>query len=91
MHLPNLAACRKTLFFDKLHAVQGCTAIFNGCKPSKMGAFRKPRFSIGDGEKAMNGFFTNLLADPSSLICDSMLIPCTSTNPKSESIRLTDS
>jgi hypothetical protein len=34
---------------------------FNGCKPLKMGAIRKPRFSDSDVEKAMDGFFNNLL------------------------------
>ncbi len=47
-----------------LLAVQGCTAIFDGCKPLKMGAIRKPRFSDGDVEKAMDGFFNNLLDLP---------------------------
>lgn len=40
-----------------LRAVQGCTAILDGCKPLKMGTIRKPRFSNGDVEKAMDGFF----------------------------------
>jgi hypothetical protein len=40
--------------------VQGCTSIFDGCKPLKMGVFRKPRFSKDDVEKAMEGFFNNL-------------------------------
>jgi hypothetical protein len=34
------------------------TDIFDGCKPLKMGAIRKPRFSDGDVEKAMDGFST---------------------------------
>jgi len=51
-----LAACLKTLFFDRLRTVQGCTviwasqgcnAIFDGCKPLKMGAIRKPRCQTG--------------------------------------------
>ena len=50
-------------FFDKLRAIQGCIAIFDGCKPLKMGVFRKPRFSKDDVEKAMEGFFNNLLDD----------------------------
>ena len=33
---------------------------FHGCKPLKMGAIRKPRFSDGDFEKAMDGFFKTL-------------------------------
>ena len=54
------------------------TDIFDGCKPLKMGAIRKPRCqtgglnaaerrdarerrSDGDVEKAMDGFFNNLL------------------------------
>ncbi len=37
------------------------TDIFDGCKPLKMGAIRKPRFLDGDVEKAMDGFFNNLL------------------------------
>ena len=36
-------------------------AIFDGYKPLKMGVFRKPRFSKYDVEKAMEGFFNNLL------------------------------
>ena len=49
---------QETLFFYRLRAVHGCTAIFGGCKPPKMGAIRKPRFSNGDAEKAMDGFFS---------------------------------
>jgi hypothetical protein len=56
----SLAASRKNLFFDKLRAVQGCTAIFDGCKPLKMGAIRKPRFWMVR-EKAMDDFFNRLL------------------------------
>jgi biopolymer transport protein ExbB len=41
------AVCRKTPFFDKLRAVRGCTGIFDGCKPLKMGAIRKPRCRTG--------------------------------------------
>jgi len=51
-----LAACPKTLFFDRLRTVQGCTVIFDGCKPLKMGVIRKPRFSNCDVEKATDGF-----------------------------------
>jgi hypothetical protein len=51
----------KTLFFDKLLAVQGRTAIFDGCKLLKMGVFRKPRFLKDDVKKAMEGFFNSLL------------------------------
>jgi len=51
-----LVTRQKTLFFYRLLAVQGCTAIFSGCKPLKMGAIRKPRFSNCDVEKAMDGF-----------------------------------
>jgi len=39
-----------------LRAVHGCTAIFGGCKPSKMGAIRKSHFSNGDVDKTKNGF-----------------------------------
>jgi hypothetical protein len=56
-----LAACSKTLIFGKQLAVQGRTAIFNGCKLLKMGVFRKPRFSKDDVEKAMEGFFNRVL------------------------------
>jgi hypothetical protein len=41
------------LFFDRLRAVHGCTAIFIGGKPLKMIANRKPRFSGGYVEIAM--------------------------------------
>ena len=44
-----------------LRAVQGCTAIFNSCKLLKMGVFRKPRFSKGDVENAIDGFFNRLI------------------------------
>ena len=37
------------------------TDILDGCKPLKMGAIRKPRFSDCDVEKTMDGFFNNLL------------------------------
>ena len=55
----------KNEFFNKLRAVQGCTAIFIGCKPLKMLANRKPRFSVGDVEIALveivnDGFFNRL-------------------------------
>ena len=45
---------------NKLLAVQGCTVIFDGCKPVKMGVFRKPRFSKDDVEKVMDDFFNSL-------------------------------
>jgi hypothetical protein len=56
----------KNSFFDKLRAVHGCIAIFIGCKPLKMLANRKPRFSVGYVEIAMveigmDGFFNRLL------------------------------
>jgi hypothetical protein len=35
--------------------------IFDGCKPLKMGVFRKPRFSKDDVEKVTDGFFNKLL------------------------------
>jgi hypothetical protein len=35
------------MFFGKLLAVQGRTAIFDGCKLLKMGVFRKPRCRTG--------------------------------------------
>ena len=44
-----------------MRAVQGRTVIFDVCKPSQMGVFRKPRFSKDDVEKAMEGFFNRLL------------------------------
>jgi len=50
------------MFFNSQRAVQGCTAIFKGRKPLKMGAIRKPRFSDGEAEKAMDGFFSSLPA-----------------------------
>ncbi len=50
------------MFFGMLLAVHGFSAIFVGCKPLKMGAIRKSRFSNGDVEKAMDGFFNNVLA-----------------------------
>jgi hypothetical protein len=46
-------------FFDKLRAVQG-DRHFDGCKPFKMGVFRKPRFSKDDVEEAFHGFFNIL-------------------------------
>ena len=49
------------MFFGRRRAVQGCPAIFDGCKPEKMGAIRKPRFSNGEVEKVMDGFFNTLL------------------------------
>ena len=54
----------KNSFFNRLCAVHGCTAIFTGCKPLKMLANRKPRFSVGYVEIAMDGFFNILLAAP---------------------------
>jgi hypothetical protein len=56
----------ENLFFNRLRAVHGCTAIFTGCKPLNMLANRKPRFSVGYVEKAMveigmDGFFNRLL------------------------------
>jgi hypothetical protein len=51
----------KNSFFDRLRAVQGRTAIFIGCKALKMLANRKPRFSVGYVEIAMDGFFNRLL------------------------------
>ena len=35
------------MFFGRRLAVQGCPAIFDGCKPEKMGAIRKPRCRTG--------------------------------------------
>jgi hypothetical protein len=34
--------CIRALLFYKLRAVHGYAAIFDGCKPSKTGVFRKP-------------------------------------------------
>jgi hypothetical protein len=64
-----LAICRKTQFFVKLHAVQGCTGIFDGRMPLKMGVFRKPRFSKDDVEKAMDGFFQQSVSLESGRAC----------------------
>ncbi|RLA28994.1 MAG: hypothetical protein DRR11_15945 [Gammaproteobacteria bacterium] len=56
------------MFSNSLRAVHGCTAIFSGRKPLKMRAIRKPRFSNGDAEKAMDGFLrrftSSLLKNP---------------------------
>jgi hypothetical protein len=48
-------------FFNRLRTVQGCTVIFDGCKPLKMGAIRKPRFANCVVENTMDGFFNRLL------------------------------
>ncbi len=70
----------KYVVFLQLARRYRATDIFDGCKPLKMGAIRKPRCqtgrlnaaerrdarerrSDGDVEKAMDGFFNNLL-DP---------------------------
>jgi hypothetical protein len=50
----------KNAFFGRLRPVQGCTDVLDGCKPMNMGANRKPRFSVGDVEKAMACFFNGL-------------------------------
>jgi hypothetical protein len=55
-----LAICRKTQFFVKLHAVQGCTGIFDGCMPLKMGVFRKPRISKDDVDKSHGWLFSTV-------------------------------
>ena len=51
----------KTQFSERLRAVQGRTANFDGCKPAKLGTLRKPRFTKGDVEKTMDGYFNKKL------------------------------
>ena len=50
------------VFFGGLRPVRGCTVIFYGCKPEKMGDNRKPRFLLATLKKTMDGFFNGLLA-----------------------------